>query len=199
MKKRKLDYSIFSGLIFWGSEYFPGNLRLLLNDIRKWAYTFKMVWDPEVQFIGGERLDELYNYFKPEDELSILIHVYQDEKGEMNYLEYPYIPVKTLIKHQVQIEIVYWQLIPKITNSGIRREYDELRFGFWYPEVTGDEFASMSFAKVVFKKFFDLFNSLQNEYDTKVLPNGFTDITVDGAIKAKFFKTGRFHDVGLLR
>jgi hypothetical protein len=113
-------------------------------------------------------------------------------------LEYPFIPVKTLIKHQTQIEIVYWQLLPKITNSGIRREFNELRFGFWYPGVTL-EFASMSNAKVVFKKFFDLFNSLQNEYDTKVLPNGFTDITVDGAIKAKFFKTGRFHDVELLR
>lgn len=71
--------------------------------------------------------------------------------------------------------------------------------GFWYPEVIGGEFASMSFAKVVFKKFFDLFNNLQNEYDTKVLPNGFTDITVDGAIKAKFFKTGQFHDVELLQ
>ena len=56
----------------------------------------------------------------------------------------------------------------------------------------------MSNAKVIFKKFYDLFNNLQNEFDTKVLPNGFTNITVDGAIKAKFFRMGRFYDVELL-
>jgi len=193
-----LDYNIFSGLVFWGSEYFPENLRLSLNDIRKWAYTNKMIWDPEAQLIIGERLNQLYNYFKPEDQISILIHVYQNDKGEMNYLEYPYMPVKTLIKNQVQIEIVYWQFLPKTADSGIHREYDELHFGFWYPGVTDDEFASMSNAKVIFKKFYDLFNNLQNEFDTKVLPNGFTNITVDGAIKAKFFRMGRFYDVELL-
>jgi hypothetical protein len=197
MGKSKPDYSIFSGLVFWGSEYFPKNLRLSLGDIRKWSYITKMIWDPEAQFVIGERLDQLNNYFKPEDKLSILINVSQNDKGEMNYIEYPYIPVKTLIKYQMQIEIVYWQFLPKTSISGIHREYDELRFGFWYPGVTGDEFASISYAKVIYKKFFDLFNDIQNEYDTKVLLNGFTDITVDGEIKAKFFKTGRFHDVEL--
>ncbi len=199
MKKKKPDYSIFSGLVFWGSEHFPGNLRLSINDIREWAYKNKILLD-ESQIVVGEILYELNNCFKfkPEDKLSILMHLYQDEKGELNYLEYPYIPVKTLFKHQAKIEIVYWQMLPKITNSGISRADDELRFGFLYPGATF-EFASMSYAKVVFKKFFDLFNSIQNEYDTKVLPNGFTDITVDGSIKAKLFKTGQFHDVELLR
>ncbi len=199
MKKKKPDYSIFSRMAFWGSEYLPKNLGYSINDIREWACKNKMIWEFEAQFITDERLYELYNYFKPEDELFVLINVYQDEKGKLNYMEYPYIQVKTLIKQQVQIEVVYWQLGPKITNTGIRREFDELRFGFWYPGFTGHEIASASFGKVVFKKFFDLFDSLQNEYDTKVLPNGFTEIVVDGAIEAKFFKTGRLHDVDLLQ
>jgi hypothetical protein len=54
MKKSKLDYSIFSGLVFWGSEHFPENLRLSINDIREWAYKNKMLLD-ESQIMVGER------------------------------------------------------------------------------------------------------------------------------------------------
>jgi hypothetical protein len=194
-----VDYNIFSGLVFWGSEHFPENLMLSLNDIRKWAYTNKMIWDPEAQCIIGERLNQLNKYFEPEHHISILVYVYQNDKGEMNYLEYPYIPVKTLIEYQVQIEIVFWQFPPQTTNSGIHIVHDEIRFGFWYPGAAGEEFASMSNAKLVFKKFFDLFSKLQNEFDTEIIQKGFTNITVDGAIKAKFFKMGRYYDVELFR
>lgn len=191
---------LLSGLVFWGSEYFPGDLKLMLRDIRQWALKNKMIWDPEAQLIGEERLEELNKHFVPEDELFILIHLYKDEKDNLCYLEYPYLPVKTLIKKSTQIQIVYWRILPNsFYADGTPENYGELQFGFWYPNIIGEEFASMSNAKLVVKKFFDLYQALSGDYEKKLMVKGTLDITVDGSIKAKFFKTGRLFDVEIIQ
>jgi len=198
MSDKSLNYDLFSGLVFWGSEYLPHDVILSLSDIRKWAFKKKMIWEPESQLIGKERLDELNKHFVSEDQLSILFHLYKDDKNNLCYLEYPYMSVKTLIKKDKQIEIVYWQLLPKLWDAGgTPKNYEELHFSFWYPDIPNDEFVSMSFAKLIVKKYYDLYQNLSNEYETKILNNGTLDITVNGAIKAKFFKTGRLFDVEL--
>jgi len=198
MSYKSLNYDLFSGLVFWGSEYLPDEVILSLSDIHKWAFKKKMILEPESQLIGKERLNELSKHFVSEDQLSILVYLYKDDKNNLCYLEYPYMPVKTLIKKVKQIEIVYWQLLPKLWDANSTpKNYEELHFGFWYPDILSDEFASMSFAKLVVKKFYDLYQNLSNEYETKILNNGTLDITVDGAIKAQFFKTGRLFNVEL--
>jgi len=125
------------------------------------------------------------------------LKLYKDDKDNLCYLEYPYIPVKTLIRKGKQIEIVYWQLLPTSWDAnGVIKKYGELYFGFWYPNIN-DEFISMSSAKLVVKKFYKLCQDLSSKYKPKIIEDGILDIEVDGAVKANFFKAGRSFDVEL--
>lgn len=198
MKNASYDYNLFSGLVFWGSEYLPGDITLSINSIRKWAVEQKLIWDVEDQLIASERIEELSKHFLSEDKLSILIHLYKDPSGNLNYAEYPYLSIRSLIKKGKNIKIVYWEIIPSVWSADGRiKEYGEVHFGFWYPGIGGDEFCSVSNAKLVVRKFYELYHELSNNYDKKILNNGVLSIEVDGDIKAKFFKTGRLFDVEL--
>ena len=198
MSKKALDYSLFSGLMIWGSEYLPDNIFFEINAIRKWAFEKKMLSESEGQFIGKQRLSELHNHFTPKDGLYLLIHLYQNENGDLCYLEYPYFPVKLLIKREKQVDIVYWKVKPTIwDSSGNPINYTEIYFGFWYPGIDAEEFTSMSTSKSIVAKFHDLYKELSTDYETKTLKDGTLDITVDGAIKAKFLRIGRAFDVTL--
>ncbi len=195
--RKPLNHNLFSGLVFRGSEYLPGDIILSLGNIREWAFKNRIIYDPEAQLIGEEGLKELNKHFVPEDRLAILIYLYKDNENNLCYLEYPYIPVKTLIKKNKQVEIVYWQLLP--TNwdtNGIVEKYGKLYFGFWYPGIN-DEFISMSSAKLVVRKFYKLWQDLSSKYKSKIIGDGILDIEVDGAIKTNFFKIGRSFDVEL--
>jgi len=203
--------NLFRGLIFWGSEFLSGEIYLTLEDIRQWAFNEGLIWDEDAQLITPEREKNLSKYFSPEDSLLILIHLYKDSQGNLNYLEYPFIPLKTLIKKQKEIELVYWQMKSTMVNpQGNIKEYGEVRFGFYFPEID-EEFASMSNGKVVCQKFFEMLQKLSKDYEFKkhkkgnliTLENGQTvkvpeeiiDIDVNGCLKARFFKKGRFFDV----
>ena len=197
MKQSSNEYSLFSGLVFWGSELLPENIILSLDSIREWAFEQKLIWDVEAQLMASERIEALSEHFVFEDKLAILIHLYK-EPGNLCYLEHPYLPIKSLIKKAKEVEIVYWQMRPTVWNADSSVEdYGEVHFGFWYPDISGEEFCSASTAKLVVKKFNDLFHRLSEVCGENILSNGILDIEVDGDVKAKFFKTGRLFDVEL--
>lgn len=190
--------ALFSGLAFWGSEYFPQNLILSIDQIREWAKKENLIWDVEAQFISPERISILSRYLKYEDQLYILINLYKDESGKLHYLEYPYLPIKTLIKKAIEIEVMYWQMRPGTWYAdGRAKEYNEVRIGFLYSSIGEEEFCTMSNAKLVVKKFYDLYYLLPDAYEKKELGFGVLELEVNADVKAKFFKTGRLFDVEL--
>ena len=188
---------LFWGMVFWGSEYLPGDIILSLTEIRKWAFEHGLIADPDFQLITEERVKELKKVFSLEDKLMILIYLDKDEQGELFYLEGPFVPVATLIKRRLEIDLVWWQMRPTITDRyGNVKEYGYVRFGFWIPGVTEEELYSESMAKIVTKKFRNLTEELNHEIGgVRELPDNVLDVEVDGAIKAFFFKRGRYYDV----
>jgi hypothetical protein len=198
MESNSNKHPFFLGLILWGSEFLPKDIIPTWGNVRGWAFKHKLIWDPEAQLMTSERIEELRKHFVYEDRLSILIHLYKDSSGKLEYLEYPYLPVKSLIKKAKEVEIVYWQMVPPAwIADGTIKEYGEVRFGFWYPDISSEEFQSRSNAKLIVKKFRELFNKLPGVYIRNKLNNGILDVAVDGDVKAKFFKTGRLYDVEL--
>ena len=208
-----MSQNLFQGLVLWGSEFLPKDICPTLEDIREWAGKQNLIWD-EAQIITPERVNVLRKHFLPEDGLAILIHLYKDTEGKLNYLEQPFIPVRTLIKKQKEVDLVYWQLRSTATDSqGNVQEFGEVRFGFWYPNIETEEFISMSNAKMVCQKFFEMFQKLSKYYKAQKIKEEklvrsshnminkisehILDIEVDGDVKAKFFKVGRFFDVEL--
>ncbi len=188
--------SLFSGLVFWGSEFLPQDIAPSLREIREWAIRQGLIWDAESQLLSRERAKSLEEHFVHEDELGILIHLYKDSSGNLCYLEYPYLTVKSLIKRGEEVQIVYWQMIPTIWNAdGSVAGYGEVHFGFWYPGVIGEEFCSTSYAKLVVRRFSDLFHQLSGAYNKRTLSDGVLDIEVDGDVKARFSKAGRLFAV----
>lgn len=196
MKSNSNRQPLFSGLVFRGSKFFPKSIIPTLGNIREWAFKQNLIYEPKFQLITSGRIENLRKHFVYEDNLSILIHLYKDSSGKLEYLEYPYLPIKTLIKKEKEVEIVFWKMIPTSwnINSSIKN-FGEVRFGFWYPDISSEEFQSRSNAKLVVEKFEDLFYQLSENYIKKKLSNGVLDIEVDGDVKAKFFKTGRLYDV----
>ncbi|GAF97444.1 unnamed protein product, partial [marine sediment metagenome] len=121
---------LFSGFVLWGLEFLPKDIILSLENIRNWAIESKLIDDSEFQFITSERVDNLRKHFSYEDELQILISLYKEDPENLNYLEYPFIPIKTLIKKSKEISIVYWQMIPTIWNpDGSINDYGEVHLG----------------------------------------------------------------------
>lgn len=188
--------SLFSGLMIWGSEYLPSDILLSVNNIRGWAFEEGLVSEAELQLLTPERIEILAEHFLAEDSLSILIHLYQDPDGNLTYLEYPHLPINSLIRRSTTVDVVYWTMRPTLWGAdGDVQGYGEVRLGFWYPGITTEGFCSVSNARVVTKKFRELYHRLSKRYPSRVLESGALDITVDGDVKARFFKSGRLFDV----
>ena len=187
---------LFSGLMPWGAEHLPKDMFLTLNNIRGWALQKALILDPELQLLSPERIQILAEHFVPEDKLSVLIHLYEDSEGNLTYLEHPHLPIRSLIKRATRVDLVYWTMRPTLRSAdGDEKGYGEVRIGFWYPGVTTEEFCSVSNARLVVEKFAALYDRLSDSYPSSVLENGALDITVDGDVKARFFKSGRLFDV----
>ncbi len=196
MKPNSNKQPLFTSLVFRGLEFLPKDIIPTFGNIRNWAFKQNLIYEPELQLITSERIEELRKHFVYEDGLAILIHLYKASSEKLDYLEYPYLPIKTLIKKAIEVEIVYWKMIPTSWDiNGNIKNYGEVCFGFWYPNIAGEEFCSISNAKLVVEKFKDLFYQLPEIYVKKKLSNGVLDIEVDGDVKVKFFKTGRLYDV----
>ena len=189
-------YKLFSGLVFWGSEFLPRDIVPSLDETRRWAFKEGLVWEPEAQLITPERAEDVGKLFGVEDRLFVLVQIYRNDKGELNYLEYVYVSVATLIKKGIEISLVWWRMIDRIWDSAKTREkYGGVRFGFWLPE-SSEEFCSESLGKLVVEKFEELSGKIDpNCYEVKKLSEGILNIEVDGDVKARFFKRGRSFDV----
>lgn len=188
------DKLTFSSIVFFsGSELLPDDLILGLDNIRHWAFDKNLIdGDVEARLLLTERLQELGKYISSDDQPGIAIALDEKETG-ISYMEYPYLSVRSLIRRDEEIKIVYWVMRP-ITHDKNGHVVGDVRFGFWLSDC-GDEFCSVSTAKLVVEKFWKLLDELSSIYHVKTLRDGSKDITIEGAVRAKFRKAGRQFDV----
>ena len=186
------DTPDFSGIVFFsGFDLLPGDLPLGLDNIRRWAFDEGLIDDPEFQLLGAERLQELKKYISSDDQPGIAISLDEGETG-ISYMEYPFLPVRTLVRRGEVIRIVYWAMRPSAKDRR-GRIVGEVRFGFWLSDCA-DEFCSLSTATLVVEKFGKLLDELSRTTPAKTLKDGYREITVDGAVRATFRREGRqFH------
>jgi hypothetical protein len=121
---------------------------------------------------------------------------HRDRAGKLAYFEYPYLPIKSLIRRGEEVKIVSWRMRPTQWDRDWNiLEFGEVSFRFLHPNC-GEEICSRSTAKRVVKKFRKLLDQLASSYCTETLEDGSVEITVEGDVRAKFFKSGRFFDLG---
>lgn len=195
MASDKLD---FYGLAFFrGQELLPGDVLLDLDNLRQWALEQGLVFDPDAQFLVPERIQNLAKCFSSDDRLLVAISICEGQ-GKPLYVESPYLPVRSLIRRAEEIAIVYWRMVPTEWGSGSEvLRFGEVRFGFWYPGCD-EELCSISTAKRLAAKFDLLCGQLSRAYEIESFKDGSKEITVNGAVRAKFLKEGRLFDVSLL-
>jgi hypothetical protein len=192
------DQPLFVGLTFWGSEFLPGNILPRLDNIRHWAFDSRLVTEPDLQLLTRDDVDILRRHFDVQDKLTICVLLYQDAQGSLCYFEHPHLPIRSLIRHGTKVQLVYWTMRSTVRSAdGHIVEYGEVRFGFWYPGTSPLEFCSDSTAKLVVPKFKRLYDELSQHYPCAVLADGSLDITVDGEVNARLFKSGRLFEVEL--
>ena len=190
------EFKFYGLVLFSGRELLPGNIPLDTIDLRKWAHKKGYIYDPEFQLLLTERLEELEKCFSSDDRLMVALSIDKAE-GETYYFEYPYLSVKSLIQKEKEIELIYWQMKPnRWDRDGKALQFGEVMFSFLFPGC-GEEICSLSSAKRVIEKFNTLLDKLSNAYTMKVFKDGSKKITVNGEIRAKFFKDGRLFDVEL--
>lgn len=142
-----------------------------------------MIFDPH-QILTKERIVTVSGVCTLQDELLIAIAL-AGEPGSLNYIEYPYLPVRSLVRRGERVDLVFW----KITAT-------DVKFGFRLTGCT-EKFLSESTAVHVVPKFAKALDRLTNTYPVKILSDGSKDITVQGGVGAMFFKNGRSFDVEL--
>ncbi|MBW8010304.1 MAG: hypothetical protein FVQ83_03545 [Chloroflexi bacterium] len=181
-------------VMFEGYESLPGDILLNLEAIRNWANEEGLIIDPDFQLMNTEKMEELKTVFSPEDQMQIAIAIHKEESS-LNYLEYPFIPVKSLIKKGATIDLYYWRMLPSAKKvSGPSNFIGDVKFGFIYPG-TYQEICSLSAGNLVVQKFTALFNQLYLSCPITTLSNGEISINVEGKVKAQFTKSGRKYDV----
>lgn len=165
--------------------------------------------------MAKERTANIVQHFSEEDRLFILIDLYRDHlSGELAYLEYPFVPIRTLIKKQIEIKLQWWKMQTAATDKeGNATGFGDLRFTFYYSD-NPEEFASSSTATAVCQKFFNgfeqwaqAFNGKRGEERRQTVSsataqtieevNHVLEIDVGCDVKAKFFKSGRKFDATL--
>src|SRR6266699_3529374 len=190
------DLPFRSIVFFEGMEHLPDDLVFSLGVIRDWAVRSGFVSDPDFQLLVRNRVAEIVKVVTPEDELGVAIAI-SNRNGELEYFEYPFLSVRSLIKRGTAIPIVYWKVISTQWGpSGNVTVPGEVKFGFWLTGCT-DEFCSMSTAARIIPKFVAEMDKLASECPVKVTPQGSREVTVNGGVLATFFKQGRSFDVVL--
>ena len=113
--------------------FFSSNAAHDLEAVRDWALREKIILD-EGQLLNDEMIKEISGIFAPLDELSIAVHVTHSPQG-YSYLEYPFVPVKTLAIRALQVEIIYWALESDSRRHGSLSDRYGVRFGFTCSET----------------------------------------------------------------
>jgi len=177
-------------------DLFPNNLLMDINEIRKWSINEGLTKDPDCQILGVERLKNLQGLFSLEDELQIAITIQRKDDLPF-YLEFPYLPIKTLVRRKEEFDISYWKLIPSIFDEDGRvTMYREVEIGFFIKGNT-EEFLSITSAKNIVEKMINALLELSKEFEVLENYNGTKAITVNGAFCASFIKEGRYFDINL--
>lgn len=194
--------SPFAGFIFFeGADRLPSNLVLDLNTIREWASNHDLISDPEFQMISEDRIRNIFRIWSPNDKLLIAISL-AGLGGKLDYLEYPYVPVRALIQRELPVRLVYWSIRPlQWDASGKVLAYGEARFGFWVSDCA-EEFCSSSNAKLIVPKFVELVNSVDvsdHTFRIETKSDGVREVTGEGVYIAKFRKVSRQFDVDIRR
>jgi len=178
---------MFSSLIVWGSKLLPSHVLFDLEHVRDWANREGLIFD-EDQCVTQDTVRELSRFFTRDDRLSILIELSSAHSGGLLYVEYPYVPVSTLIKQDTHVKLIYY----RIATS-------ELHFGFWI-ENSILEFASGSTGQIVLQRFREVVPEHSNTYTARTIEEEGQDTAteisdIDGAVKARFLRSGRAYDV----
>ncbi len=189
----------FAGLHFWGSEHVPGDVPLGLAHLRAWAYESGLVVD-EDQRLNDEQLSDVWKVFTPEDRLLVLVDLSVSNNGSRQYLEYPFVPVNTLIQKALEIQLVYVKLV----GLGVEDEpadagYTNAKIGFLV-EGSWVEFASETRGVLVVRKLHEFVRQLPNEYGLRESVGEFSERILEspeigGDYVARFSRSGRRHDV----
>jgi len=189
---------LFHGISFFiGTELLPQDILLDLTTIRKWAFNSGYISDSEFQLMGEERVKEVSRVFKPEDKLLIAL-TFNDQHEKVDYFEFPYVPVQTLIKKNLTIDVLYWRISPYQESSiQISTRFKDVRFGFNIPD-SNEEYCSISTAKKVVPKFLELMESVGDKGIKQEFSDGSKEITVDDTIQTTFHKEGRTFDVNFV-
>ena len=165
-----------------------------LGRIREWAFRERLVSDAD-EFIDEDTVEDVSKIFTPNDGLTIGLHLspFGLSPNDYMYIEYPVVPMETITKRKLEVELVYLNMPSgSYFNQGVR-------FGFWIHGSTS-EFVSVCYGKVVVEKFQELWGRLSEKYPTIALGDaghypGELDIMVNGDVEARFFKAGMSHDV----
>ena len=153
----------------------------------------------EDQLISSDVIEDLSKVFSSEDNLFVVMHVSKNPDGSLDYMEYPGIPVVTLINKSLEPQMVYWRCF----NSRVE-------FGFWLddvPGLDGIEFASVATGKLTIPKFREKLELLKHEgWETRPFQEDEFDVDEeldvtnqdsDRRVHAIFKKSGRAHDVDI--
>ena len=152
----------------------------------------------EDQLISSDAIEDLSKVFSSEDNLFVVIHVSKNPDGSLDYMEYPGIPVVTLINKSLELEIVYWRCF-----------HSSVEFGYSLndvPGLDGIEFASEATGKLTVPKFREKLELLKHEgwetspFQGDAFDGEELDVTnqdSDRRVRAIFKKSGRAHDVDI--
>ena len=179
-------YELFTGISFFeGGEHIPDNLPVNLTDIRGWAEQSGLIFDPD-QLMNRERLEDISQFCSKEDELLIGLSL-SDKHGSLVYVEYPYIPVKSLIRRNQDVKLSWWYANER-----------ETKFVFWIGECI-EEFCSLSTANLVIQAFNELLDKTTDEYGVALYPDGSREVVAEEMFSARFTKSGSSYDVDFQR
>ena len=179
-------YELFTGILFFeGGEHIPDDLPVNLTDIREWAEQSGLIFDPD-QLMNRERFEDISQLCSKEDELLIGLSL-SDKHGSLVYVEYPYIPVKSLIRRNQDVKLSWWYANER-----------ETKFAFWIGECI-EEFCSLSTATLVIPAFNVLLDKTMDECGVALYPDGSREVVAEGMFSARFIKSGRLFDVDFQR
>ena len=187
------------GVVYWGGGHLPRDSFPGLPYLRRWAVDSQLISDPDLQFVSTGDVEELRSVVGGDADFMVAVHICESPLGGLEYLEYPFIPVRSLIKANLLVRLVYWRL-----EGAERVDPDSdavpgiIRFGFWL-DGTHLEIASESAGIIVNRKFREAFRELRDRFETRTVQEGGTtqgiEIVPEGAVSARFFRTGRSNDV----
>lgn len=163
--------------------HLPEPIPVRLGSIRDWAERSGLIFHAD-QILTQERIADISRVCSSEDDLLVAIAI-SGEPGSLNYFEYPYLPLRSLIRRAEPVDLAFWTITP--TN---------VKFGF---RIAGsaERFLSESTGVHVVAKFAAALKNLGTIYPVKTFADGSKHIAVAGSVRATFSKDIRMFEVKL--